>query len=716
MSKEIETQRNFNPGTNEPFSSVLARHVSRRDIMQGGLSLAALGMLGGIGGLNLANAQESGSGKTPLALAFESLRGSRTDAVVVPEGYTAQVLVPWGTPLNGAAAEWKHDMRMTAEAQAERVGMHHDGMHAFALDADNASRDFLLALNNEYIDQAALWAPQGGPTNADSGRRPADEVRTEINAHGITLVRVRKDAEGRWTHVPDDARNRRFTSATPMELAGPVAGSDYVRTRYSPEGTHTRGTNNNCANGYTPWGTYLTCEENWPEVFVNTGERHADDARLGLPTERGRYGWETAAGSEGERDDEFARFDVTPRGNGPKDDYRNETRTFGYIVEIDPYDGQSRAVKRTALGRFRHEGCWPGKLVAGEPVVFYSGHDARNEYIYKFVSDAKWDPADANRPGEAYDRLALGAKYMDEGTLYVARFDADGGGEWLALEPDTRVADGRTLAEALSLAEDDRAGVIVHTCDAADLLGATPMDRPEWGTVDPSSGEVYMTLTNNSRRTEADSAPTFTNEGDAIEAAGVGYATAPANAANPRADNEAGQVIRWRERGDDATRFDWEVFVFGAAADDADNLSGLTERNQFASPDGLWYDDRGDGQGILWIETDNGYDGVAEQTNDQVLAVVPAALSRESGQASVVGAANQQQLKRFAVGPNDCEVTGIFATPDKTALFINIQHPGNWPADADAVIQDATKAAAGSVRPRAATVVIQKADGGQIGV
>jgi secreted PhoX family phosphatase len=223
-------------------------------------------------------------------------------------------------------------------------------------------------------------------------------------------------------------------------------------------------------------------------------------------------------------------------------------------------------------------------------------------------------------------------------------------------------------------------------------------------------------LTNNSRRTEADSAPTFTNEGDAIEAAGVGYATAPANAANPRADNEAGQVIRWRERGYDATRFDWEVFVFGAAADDADNLSGLTERNQFASPDGLWYDDRGDGQGILWIETDNGYDGVAEQTNDQVLAVVPAALSRESGQASVVGAANQQQLKRFAVGPNDCEVTGIFATPDKTALFINIQHPGNWPADPDAVTQDATKAAAGSVRPRAATVVIQKADGGQIGV
>ncbi|WP_280540951.1 PhoX family phosphatase [Chromohalobacter sp. 11-W] len=716
MSKEIETQHNFNRSDNEPFSSVLARHVSRRDIMRGGLSLAALGMLSGIGGLNLANAQENGARKTPLALAFESLRGSRTDAVVVPEGYTAQVLIPWGTPLDEQGPAWHRKQEMTAEAQAHCVGMHHDGMHAFPLSEQHASRDFLLALNNEYIDQDALWAPRGGPTNPDSGQRPPDEVRTEINAHGVTIVRVRKQEDGSWLHVVGDAHNRRFTSATPMDLAGPVAGSDYVRTRYSPDGTRTRGTNNNCANGFTPWGTYLTCEENWPEVFVNRGELNIDDRRLGLPTDRGRYGWETAAGDADERDDEFARFDVTPRGNGPRDDYRNETRTFGYVVEVDPYDGQSRAVKRTALGRFRHEGCWPGKVVPGEPLVFYSGHDSRNEYIYKFVSAKHWDPAHASRPGATEDRLALGDRYLDEGTLYVARFNADGSGEWLPLEPSTLLADGRTLAQALSLAEGDRAGIIVHTCDAADLLGATPMDRPEWGTVDPVSGEVYMTLTNNSQRTSAHSEPTYTNGGDAIDASGVGYATAPTDAANPRADNESGQILRWRERGDDATRFDWEVFVFGAAADDTTNLSGLTERNQFASPDGLWYDARDDGQGILWIETDNGYDGVAEQTNDQVLAVVPGALSHDSGQASVVGAGNQQQLKRFAVGPNGCEVTGIFATPDKTALFINIQHPGNWPADPDAATQDATHATADSVRPRAATVVIQKDDGGQVGV
>ncbi|WP_413615860.1 PhoX family phosphatase [Halomonas cupida] len=707
MSKEIEDHRLLNSSSNEPFSAVLERHVSRRAVMKGGLGLAAMGALGGFGVSALANS--SGLAKTPLTLAFESLAGSRTDAIVVPPGYSAQVLVPWGAPLNDTAPDWSEDLALTPEIQANSVGMHHDGMHAFPLDADSASRRFILAMNNEYIDENALWAPQGGPTNMAEGQRPADEVRTEINAHGITLVEVEKTDNGVWQHVRGSAFNRRYTSATPMALSGPVAGSDYVRTKYSPEGTLTRGTNNNCANGYTPWGTYLTCEENWPDIFIKDEGRETDDDRLGIPTGRGRYGWETAAGDASEEEGEFSRFNATPGGASASEDYRNEPRTFGYIVEIDPYTG-AQAVKRTALGRFRHEGCWPGKLVEGQPVVFYSGHDSRNEYIYKFVSEAVWDPADAPAVGAEANRLAIGAKYMDKGTLHVARFNADGSGEWLAVTPDATTADGRTLAEALGLAADDHAGIIIHTCDAADLLGATPMDRPEWGAVDPTSGEVYMTLTNNSKRTEEGSEPTFTGNEDDIAAPGNGYATAPTNAANPRAANEGGQIIRWREGGDQGV-FEWEVFVFGAAASDADNLSGLTESNQFASPDGLWYDDRGDGNGILWIQTDNGYAGVADATNDQVLAVVPAALQRADGAAAVVSGDNQQALKRFCVGPNGCEVTGIFATADRTALFINIQHPGNWPAG-----DDATQAASGTVRPRASTVVIQKDDGGIIGV
>ncbi|WP_043527764.1 PhoX family protein [Litchfieldella xinjiangensis] len=726
MSKEIEDHRVLNRSTNEPFSSILEKHVSRRGVMQGGLGMAAMSVLGGFG---LAGCSDSDAGngggsngggelpeKTALALAFEAIDGSRTDAVVVPEGYTAQVLIPWGTPLSNSVMDWSNDRMMTPDAQANSVGMQHDGMYYFPLDEQNASSDFLLALNNEYIDPGALWSTNTppGPT-FNSGNRPADEVRTEINAHGVTIVRVQKQSNGRWVHVPNSPYNRRYTSATPMELSGPVRGTDYVITAYSPDGTLTRGTNNNCASGYTPWGTYLTCEENWPNVFVKTSGRENDDNRLGIPSNNGRYAWETAANDPSEVNGEFARFNATPSGATAADDYRNEPRTFGYIVEIDPYTN-TRAVKRTALGRFRHEGCWPGKLVEGEPVVFYSGHDSRNEYIYKFVSDAVWNPADANRAGGNYDRLAIGAKYMDKGTLYVAKFNANGTGEWMALTPGATTQDGQRLSTALGLADNDLAGIIIHTCDAADLMGATPMDRPEWGAVDPVSGEVYMTLTNNSKRTEDGTAATYTNNGSDVDALGVGYATAPVNGPNPRPDNESGQVIRWREPSPEETTFDWEVFVFGAAEKDTNNLSGLTELNQFASPDGLWYDERGDGEGILWIQTDNGYDGVADYTNDQLLAVVPNSVSLGEGDAAVIDASDQQQLKRFAVGPNGCEVTGIFATPDKTALFINIQHPGNWPADPNALVQDATQKTSGTVRPRASTVVIQKADGGKIAV
>ncbi|OLO09256.1 dTDP-glucose 4,6-dehydratase [Salinicola sp. MH3R3-1] len=709
MSREVEDHRIHNESHNTPFADIVERHLSRRQILQGGLGVAAVSMMGGfgLGGSLRAWAQD----KSPLALGFESVRGSRTDAIVVPAGYRAQVLIPWGTPLNGNATEWQKSLAMTPQQQANSVGMHHDGMHAFPLDSKTGSRRFLLALNNEYIDQDALWAPQGGPTRPD-GVRPADEVRTEINAHGVTIVEIQRQDDGGWAHVVDSPYNRRITTATPIHLSGPVAGSDYVRTRYSADGTRTRGTNNNCANGYTPWGTYLTCEENWPEVFVNTGERFSDDARLGLPTDRGRYGWETAAG-DGEQDDEFARFDITPGSGEATEDYRNEARTFGYVVEIDPYT-QATAMKRTALGRFRHEGCWPGPVRAGEPLTFYTGHDSRNEYIYKFVSAAKWDPADEPEPGSETDRLTIGSKYLDEGTLYAARFDEDGRGEWLALTPEALTPSGRTLAAALGLEADDAAGIIIHTCDAADLMGATPMDRPEWSSVDPVSGEVYFTLTNNSKRTADGTEPTFTNDGEALEASGVGYATAPTNAANPRASNESGHIIRWREQPDN--RFAWEIFLFGSDADAQTNRSGLTQSNQFASPDGLWYDERGDGQGILWFQTDNSDNAVAEYTNDQLLAVVPGALAIGDGSGSVLDARNQNQLKRFAVGPNGCEVTGIFATPDRTALFINIQHPGNWPADGDALSQDATKIADGKVRPRAATVAIWKEDGGQVGV
>lgn len=691
MSRETGDNLLRNPSDNEPMHRVVERYLDRRTLLRGSLS-AALAMMAGAG---LSGCFDKGSkprppqtqpqpGRpdpqlpqpqpgqpAPLRLSFDSIAGSRTDACVVPPGYSAQVLAPWGTPLNSAARPWQADGSNSAEDQANAVGMHHDGMHFFPL--NGSSEDGLLVVNYEYIDQQALHP--NGPTRDADGRRPAEEVRKEINAHGVGVLRIRKQ-HGRWRVIDNDPLNRRFTTASVMELSGPLRGTAHVKTRFSPDGTRTRGTNNNCGNGYTPWGTYLTCEENWPNVFINRSASLPDDQRrIGISTKATSYGWETAAGDASEIDDEFARFDITPRGASALEDYRNEASTYGYIVEIDPHDPTSRAVKRTALGRFRHEGCWPGLTEAGKPVVFYSGDDAQNEYLYKFVSAALWDPADEH----PLDRLAVGAKYMDRGTLYVARFNDDGSGVWLPLTPSSATRDGHTLGDLYG----DLPTILLNTRGAADALGATPMDRPEWTAVNPLNGDVYLTLTNNSSRTEP-------------------------NAANPRIQNRHGHIVRWHD-SDDQRSFVWDIFVFGAnaGADPELNRSGLTDLNQFASPDGMAFDSRG----VLWIQTDNGEKTLTDYTNDQMLAVIPANLVDQQGREAPLNVQTQGELRRFFVGPNGCEVTGLAFTPDNRTMFVNIQHPANWPHSDDAT--QATPAGT-QVRPRAATVVIQRIDGREL--
>ena len=680
MSRDTGDNLDRNQSGNLPMASVMDTYLSRRSVVRGSLG-AAIAMIAGAG---LTGCFDSGGGsdhddpapqpeKPKLKLGFNSIAGSRTDACVVAAGYSAYVLAPWGTPLNATANPWKADGSNTSTDQANAMGMHHDGMHFFPI--NGSSEDGLLAINFEYIDTAALHP--AGPTTDVNGKRPAEEVRKEINAHGAGVVRLQK-INGRWQVVDNDPLNRRFTTASRMEITGPLRGTDHVKTKYSTAGTHCRGTNNNCGNGYTPWGTYLTCEENWPGIFVNKGTRPEDQRRIGVGTSSGQYKWESAAGDSTEVADEFARFDVTIKGASASDDYRNEASTYGYIVEIDPYNSSTLATKRTALGRFRHEGCAPGLPVAGKPLVWYMGDDSNNEYLYKWVSTAVWDAADANPA----DRLATGAKYLDQGKLYVARFNADGTGVWLLLDVGTATKAGSTLGALYG----DLPGIILNTRGAGDAVGATPMDRPEWTTVNPLNGDVYLTLTNNSARTPE-----------------------KVDAANPRGPNRHGHIIRWHD-SDDQLSFTWDIFVFGAnAAGTADiNRSGLTELNQFASPDGMSFDSRG----ILWFETDNGETTLTDYTNDQLLAVIPTDLVDASGKQVPVNAQNQVALRRFFVGPNDCEVTGISFTPDNKTLFVNIQHPGNWPYTDKAT--DATPAGA-TVRPRASTVVIQRNDGGEIG-
>ena len=677
MSKSISDKVVRNTGDNTPFSTILEAHMSRRLVMRGSLG-SALALFAGAS-ISACGGGSDGDDDKAVKLGFASLPNSMTDACVVPAGYVASVIGAWGTPLNDQAAPWSNEGRNTSQDLLHSTGMHHDGMHYFPL--AGSSSEGLLVVNHEYIDEKALHP--NGPTSV-AGKRPAEEVRKEINAHGVAVMHVRKQGS-KWEIINNSRYNRRFTSATPMNLSGPVAGTDWVKTPFSTTGSQVRGTNNNCGNGTTPWGTYITAEENWAACFVNTSEQTAAQKRVGVQTKLGRYQWETAAGDASEQQGEFARFNITPTAQSGLQDWRNEVNGFGYLVEIDPYDPSSTATKRTAMGRFAHEGAAYGIPVAGKPLAFYSGDDSRFEYIYRFVSEALWDPKDAARS----DRIAVGNKYLDKGTLYVARFDAEGKGEWLALTPATKGKDGRSLGEAFGNID----AILINTRGAADFVGATPMDRPEWTAVHPSNGDVYLTLTNNTSRN----------------------AERGTNPANPRLNNVNGHIVRWHDDAG-ANSFRWDIFVFGSdAAGNADtNRSGLTERNQLASPDGIAFDDRG----ILWIQTDNGIDGgrnnaVAKATNDQMLAVVPGALKDAKGTGPVINAGNQAELRRFFVGPNEAEITGFAYTPDHTSIFLNIQHPVNWPAYGSA---DATRAPDGKVRPRSSTVVIQKADGGPIGV
>lgn len=685
MSKSISDKVVRNHSDNEPFSAILDKSLSRRAVTRGSLG-AAMALMAGFG---LTACGGDGDPAVPptepvtppvtppapeLELGFQSLANSMTDACVVPAGYTASVLGAWGTPLNDNAAPWDRNGNNSSNDLLNSTGMHHDGMHYFPL--DGSSTEGLLVVNHEYIDENALH-PAGQTWVA--GKRPAEEVRKEINAHGVAVMHLRKDGMN-WGIVKNSRYNRRFTSATPMRLAGPVGGTDFVKTAFSPNGAQVRGTNNNCGNGTTPWGTYITAEENWASCFVNTGAMPAHQKRIGVSTGKGRYQWETAAGDASEMNGEFTRFNVTP-GNG----WENEVNGFGYLVEIDPYDPSSIATKRTAMGRFAHEGAAYGNPVEGQPLAFYTGDDSRFEYVYRFVSEAVWDPKDAKRS----DRLNVGAKYLDKGTLYVARFNDDGSGEWIALAPNTVGAGGKTLGAEFGSLE----AILLNTRGAADFVGATPMDRPEWTAVHPTNGDVYLTLTNNTSRNAARGT----------------------NGANPRLNNANGHIIRWHDASGSNT-FRWDIFVFGAGeADNADtNRSSLTAVNQLASPDGLAFDNRG----IMWIQTDNGLDGgrnnnVAKATNDQMLAVIPKPMSQSSGTGPVINASNQAELRRFFIGPNEAEVTGIAFTPDNTAIFLNIQHPGNWPAYD---MTDATAVASSKVRPRSSTVVIQRIDGKPVGV
>ncbi len=757
VAEDAGDEPNSNHSGNPHFASVLEQRMSRRQVLSGSLAAAVAGLMGAAGLAHAAGPKflpPAAKGRPPFglnpALGFDPIPVTRADTATLPSGYQAQVLIPWGQPINGAAPAYDGVNGNSGADQERQVGSHHDGMHYFPM-AHDPNGHGLLCVNHEYVDANVLHAR--GPTLVN-GKRPTDEVRKEIAAHGVSVIEIKRTRKGNWELVPGQY-NRRVTANTRMEIRGPVRGSELVKTKYSPKGTRTRGTINNCAHGYTPWGTYLTCEENWAGYFVSIqaqrisalfdalgyaggnfrqgnyfarydaarneiigvigetvdqkftnnvytqagnvlnsggrlllGELEAlltaygidiplprEQSRYGVPV-FSRYGWELAESGA----DKYVRFDTAIKAPQATGDYRNEPNSQGWVVEIDPFDPASTPKKRTALGRFAHEGCIFAPPQHGQPLAFYMGDDAQNEYIYKFVTRARY-------------HKGMTGEVLDDGTLYAARFNDDGSGEWLAL--DIKDANFRAAAALAGVAFKDQADVLVNTRLAADVVGATRMDRPEWGAAHPQTREVYMVLTNNSARRP-----------DTIDAA------------NPRGPNPTGHIIRWREQGNRAfaTKFEWDIFVLAGPQGDSQVLPGeggpaLNDDNIFASPDGLWID----ANGILWIQTDmsGSQQGTGPYGENGMLAANP-----------ITG-----EIRRFLAGPFNQETTGVVSTPDGRTLFVNFQHPGdrsgvgnftsNWP-DSGVIYRHPNDAlppvSPTGPRPRSATIVITRADGGVIGL
>eukprot|EP01032_Pedospumella_encystans_P016423 gene16423-18739_t len=469
---EYDDNAIVNPSPNLHMNDLLAIRLSRRQTLKGGVGVTATALLGGLG--LSACGGDSSSPVTPLALGFAAVAKNKNDVVTVPEGYQVSILHALGDPMHYADSSWQNNGSETADSYNRRIGDGHDGMYYFGLTEDgkydaNRSDRGLLCVNHEYVVSPYVMHPAGRTAGA---ARVASEVEKEIYAHGVSVAEVKRSTGNDMTMVRGSKFNRRITSATEMTFSGPAKGNEWLKTKFSADGTKTRGTNNNCANGYTPWGTYLTCEENWLNVVGraagDNAKRVAKDVaslnRYGLTENRKNpYGWDTPG-----TDDLFARWTSSVVGATAADDYRNTANNFGWVVEIDPFNNTSVPAKRTALGRFNHEGAWPAPAVVGQPIVMYQGDDARNEYIYKFVSKALWDPKDVN------GGLAAGAKYLDEGTLYVAKFSADGTGTWLELTFGKNGLDANNALFAFA----NQGDVVINTRLAADSLGATKMDRP----------------------------------------------------------------------------------------------------------------------------------------------------------------------------------------------------------------------------------------------
>lgn len=605
------------------LTRLIERTVSRRSVLAHGAGLAAFAMVAGSPTSRLANAG------TADRFGFATVKANRFDTITLPSGYKWHVVARWGDPLWSDATPFDPVSRGTGVSQERALGDNFDGMMLFQHGDKN-----ILAVNNEFVNRANIYANRWSklPENAD-------DVRKGKAAHGISIFEIEAKPD-RWMIVQDSPLNRRITADTPADIRGPARGHPLLRTADDPNGLMVLGTFNNCGCGRTPWGTYLTCEENFNGYFS------ASDPDTVIPPELDRYGIKS-------RDRGYAWASADDRFNITK--HPNEPNRFGYVVEIEPLNPASTPQKRTGLGRMKHENA-EIMLSANRHVVVYMGDDERGEYLYKFVSEKPYI--------EGSETHTL----LDRGTLYAAKFHDDGRGEWLALTPETT-----GLASA--------ADICIHTRLAASAVKATTMDRPEWVAAHPNGTEVYVCLTNNKFRGRKPN-----RGGDPT----------PVGGPNPRERNIYGQIVRWRPDDSDhgAVGFSWDFFALAGNPmihdDDRAGSKNITPKNMFNSPDGLSFDTKG----RLWIRTDGKDTNSGDfkgQGNNQML----------------VGDPVSGEIRRFMVGPRECEVSGLTWSADKKTLFVGIQHPG---AKGDSHFPDG-----GDAPPRSSIIAIRRDDDGVIG-
>lgn len=615
--------------------------LSRRRFIGAGALCGAAMFLGGNLLTRTAMANAVSAGNSAL-LGFTGIAAATSDTISLPPGYQASVLISWGQPLQAGGPAFDPSGNGSAEAQEVQFGDNNDGMSLFPF--PNDANRALMAINNEYTNYRYLYAHGGSPQSAE-------EVRKALACEGLSVIEIQRKG-GHWHFVQGSQYNRRVHGNTPIRVSGPAAGDALLKTAADSTGQLVHGTFQNCANGKTPWGTYLTCEENFTDCFGST------DATLAFTPAQKRYGV-VAASKEINWHPHDPRFDMARNPN--------ELNRFGWVVEVDPFDPTAMPVKRTALGRFKHENAALAETRDGRAVV-YMGDDERGEFIYKFISR---DRIDHHNPKANRDLL-------DHGTLYVARFDNGDGnpdrpkghGQWVEL---THGKNGLDASKDFA----SQAEVLIHARLAASAMQATRMDRPEWIVVSPKDGQVYCTLTNNIKR------------GDDGQ---------PVGGPNPREKNVYGQILRWRESGDEhgAMTFEWDLFLVAGnpsvhPGQAKGGSSNINPQNMFNSPDGLAFDDAG----RLWVQTDGDTSNAGDfagMGNNQMLCADPA-----SG-----------EIRRFMVGPVGCEVTGVSFAPDQRTLFIGIQHPGE---NGGSTFPEHLP----NGKPRSSVIAISREDGGVIG-